>query len=106
MVTDSTAGEAAIRTDSPVQRSRTRFPLVLRIFLLTASLIILVTAVAIGVTLRRAGRIASVTVNDSISKAAMLFKDFEKTRLRELALGAQTLGRDPAFAAYIQEAQS
>jgi len=88
----------------PVERPR--FPLVLKLFLLTALLIVIVVAVAIGITVERANRIAHTTVNNSIASAARLFKEFERQRLDRLALGAQLLGNDPNFAAYIQAASN
>ncbi|HVR38788.1 MAG TPA: protein kinase [Thermoanaerobaculia bacterium] len=81
---------------------RPRFPLVFKLFGLTALLILIVVGVAVGITIERANRIARDTVNASISSAAKLFKEFEKQRLRRLQLPAQLLGYDPSFAAYIQ----
>ena len=89
----------------PARRERPRVPLVLKIFLLTALLIVVVIGLSIGVTLQRANRIALDTVNKAISNAAALFDDFQKTRLQELELGALTLGRDPSFNSYVQAVQ-
>lgn len=83
---------------------RARFPLVLKLFLLTALLIIVVVGLAIGITLQRAGAIAGATVNKSIGSAAKLFEDFEKQRLGRLALTAQLVGGDSSFVGYIQNA--
>jgi HAMP domain-containing protein/predicted Ser/Thr protein kinase len=83
-----------------------RFPLVWKLFGMTALLIVIVVALAIGITLERANRIASATVNTSISNAAKLFDDFERQRLGRLALPAELLGADSSFVAYIQTALS
>ncbi|HYC90799.1 MAG TPA: protein kinase [Thermoanaerobaculia bacterium] len=79
-----------------------RFPLVLKLFLLTALLIAIVVAVAIGITISRANAIANETVNRSISGAARLFDQFEQQRLNALAGATQVLGSDSSFYAYIQ----
>jgi len=80
-----------------------RFPLVWKLFGLTALLIVIVVAIAVGVTIQRAEGIARTTVNNSISGAAKLFEEFEKQRLGRLALPAELLGSDPKFVSYIQE---
>ena len=85
-----------------VAAERPRFPLALKLFALMALLIVIVVGIAIGVTIQRANFIARATVNKSISSAAKLFRDFEHQRLGRLALGAQILGGDPTFAAYVQ----
>jgi eukaryotic-like serine/threonine-protein kinase len=87
-----------------VERERARFPLVWKLFSLTALLILLVVAIAVAITIERANAIARSTVNDSIASAAKLFKVFEKNRLEKLALGVQQLGKDTAFHAYIEKA--
>lgn len=87
-------------------RERPRIPLVFKIFVLTALLIIVVIGVAIGITLERAGRISLATVNGAISSAAKLFKRLETDRLKELSLGATSIARDPSFQAYIQDAMN
>lgn len=87
-------------------RERPRIPLVLKMFVLTALLIIVVIAVAIGITLERAGRISLATVNGAISSAAKLFKRLETDRVKELSLGASSIARDPSFQAYIQDAMN
>src|SRR5215210_5280493 len=79
-----------------------RFPLVLKLFGLTALLIALVVAVAVGITITRANAIANETVNRSISGAAKLFDEFERGRLDALAGATRVLGSDSAFYAYIQ----
>jgi serine/threonine-protein kinase len=83
---------------------RPRFPLVWKLFGLTALLIVIVVGVAVGITIERANRVASVTVNRSILGAATLFDELEKQRLGRLSLPAELLGNDPKFVAYIQEA--
>jgi eukaryotic-like serine/threonine-protein kinase len=83
---------------------RPRFPLVLKLFGLTALLIALVVAVAVGITIERANRVAKTTVNASITSAAKLFKEFERQRLRGLENVTRILGNDPSFVAYIQTA--
>ncbi|PYQ60161.1 MAG: hypothetical protein DMF58_09110, partial [Acidobacteria bacterium] len=85
---------------------KARFPLVWKLFALTATLIVIVVAIAVGVTIERASGIAENTVNTSISNAANLFREFERQRVGRLALPAVLLGNDPKFVAYIQEAMS
>ena len=86
------------------QGERAHFPLVWKLFGVTALLILFVVAVAIGITIQRANVIARKTVDESISSAARLFKTFERLRLDKLALGAQQLGKTPSFHAYVQAA--
>jgi eukaryotic-like serine/threonine-protein kinase len=95
-----TVDEASVRRTPTVEKAR--FPLVWKLFGLTALLIVIVVAIAIGVTIQRAEGIASTTVNNSISGATKLFQQFERQRLSALALPAQLLGNDPNFVAYIQ----
>ena len=83
-----------------------RFPLVWKLFGVTALIVVIVVAIAVGVTIQRASVIASGTVNTSISGAARLFREFERQRLGRLALPAVLLGNDPKFVAYIQESMS
>lgn len=90
----------------PPTIEKARFPLVWKLFGLTALLIVIVVAIAVGVTIERAGRIAENTVDTSISNAAHLFREFERQRVGRLALPAVLLGNDPKFVAYIQEAMS
>ena len=60
---------------------RPRVPLVLKLFGLTALLIVIVVGVAVGITIERARRVANETVNASIAGAAKLFQEFESQRL-------------------------
>ena len=90
------------RKPTPVERAR--FPLVWKLFLVTAVLIAIVVAIAVGITIQRANAIAKTTVNKSIVSAAKLFEDFERQRLGRLALAADIVGGDPNFFAYIQSA--
>lgn len=83
---------------------RPRFPLVLKLFGLTALLILIVVGVAIGITIQRANTIADETVKTSIASAAKLFRDFEAQRLLALGSATQLLGSDVNFSAYIQTA--
>jgi serine/threonine-protein kinase len=100
--------KATISAEVPSVKAYTvekpRFPLVLKLFLLTALLIAIVVAVAIGITISRANAIANETVNRSISGAARLFDQFEQQRLNALAGATRVLGSDSAFYAYIQSA--
>ena len=82
---------------------RPKFPLVLKLFGLTALLILLVIGIAVGLTITRATTVANASVKKSISSAANLYKDFEKQRLARLSLTAELTGRDPNFVAYIQK---
>lgn len=96
------SGEMPIpRKSAAVEKAK--FPLVWKLFGLTALLIAIVVAVAVAITIERANAIAKTTVNNSIAGAAKLFKEFERQRLGRLALPAELLGTDPKFAAYIQD---
>lgn len=81
---------------------RARVPLVLKLFGFTALLIVLVVAVAVGITVQRADAIANRTVNESIRGAAALFNDLETQRLARLQLPTELLGNDPSFSALIE----
>src|SRR5205807_5314173 len=84
---------------------RPKFPLVWKLFGLTALLIAAVVAIAVAITIQRANAVARTSVNNSISGAAKLFRDLEHHRLGRLALGAQLVGgSDSGFYAYIQSA--
>jgi len=77
---------------------RPRFPLVWKLFGLTALLIASVVAIAVAITIQRANSVARSSVNTSISAAAKLFKVLEKQRLGQLALSAQLVGGDSGYA--------
>jgi serine/threonine-protein kinase len=96
------SGEVPIPRKAPVVE-KAKFPLVWKLFGLTALLIAIVVTVAVAITIERANAIAKTTVNNSIAGAAKLFKEFERQRLGRLALPAELLGTDPNFAAYIQK---
>jgi HAMP domain-containing protein/predicted Ser/Thr protein kinase len=100
--TPITAEHALPTRKAALAVERPRFPLVLKLFASTALLIVIVVAVAIGVTIERANKIARTTVNASISSASKLYREFEQSRLGRLALASQILGSDPSFAAYVQ----
>jgi len=96
-------------TDTPPLRpvvvvEKPRVPLVWKLFGLTALLIVFVVGIAVTITIERANRVATQTVNKSIQGAAKLFRDFERERLSKLSLTAELLGYDSAFVAYIQDA--
>ncbi len=78
---------------APVERAR--FPLVLKLFGVTALLIALVIGIAIGITIHRANIVAGETVNRSIAGAAGLYADLEREELQRLALPVKLLGYDP-----------
>lgn len=105
--TDETRG---LTLPEPAKRKATiekpRFPLVIKFFLMTAVLIVIVVGLAVGITIQRANAIARRTVYASISSAAKLFKEFERQRLGRLSLAAQVIGNDPSFVAYVQHAVS
>jgi eukaryotic-like serine/threonine-protein kinase len=81
-----------------------RVPLVWKLFGLTALLIAIVVAVAVGITIQRANAIANETVRTSINGAAKLFRSFEEQRLGRLEGVTSVLGSDSNFYAYIQTA--
>src|SRR5215212_2523010 len=101
--------KATISSEMPAAKAYTvekpRFPLVLKLFLLTALLIAMVVAVAIGITITRANAVAETTVKTSITGAAKLFDDFEAQRYGRLS-GVTLLAGDSNFYAYIQRALS
>ena len=100
--------KATISAEVPSKKEyaveKPRFPLVLKLFLLTALLIAIVVAVAIGITISRANAIANETVNRSITGAASLYDKFERERLGALGGATRVLGSDSAFYAYMQTA--
>src|ERR1043166_4891429 len=83
---------------------RARFPLVWKIFFLTALLIAVVVAIAVGLTIQRAQTIARTTADKSISSAAGLFRESPKQPLSRLSLTTQILGNAPPFVALMQSA--
>jgi HAMP domain-containing protein/predicted Ser/Thr protein kinase len=83
---------------------RARVPLVLKLFGLTAMLIVIVVAIAVGITIERANVVANETVSTSINGAAKVFRELEEQRLERLRLPTEVLGGDPNFAALIQAA--
>jgi len=99
------SGEMPVPRKAPVVE-KAKFPLVWKLFGLTALLIAIVVAVAVAITIQRANAIAKTTVDNSIAGAAKLFKEFEQQRLGRLSLGAELIGRDPSFYAYIQHAMT
>jgi len=99
------SGEMPVPRKAPVVE-KAKFPLVWKLFGLTALLIAIVVAVAVAITISRANAIAKTTVNKSIAGAAKLFKELERQRLDQLQLGADLSGHDPAFFAYIEHAMT
>jgi len=97
-----TPGTLPAVTPRQMAVEKARFPLVWKIFFLTALLIALVVAVAVGLTFTRAQTIAHAQADKSISSAARLFRDFERQRLSRLELTAQLLGHDSPFVALVQ----
>jgi HAMP domain-containing protein/predicted Ser/Thr protein kinase len=87
----------------PYTVERARFPLVWKLFGLTALVILIVAGVAVGITIERADKIARRTIDASISSAAKLFRDFEHQRLERLTGAAELLGHDPVFASFVQD---
>jgi HAMP domain-containing protein/predicted Ser/Thr protein kinase len=83
---------------------RARFPLVVKLFGLTAILIVIVVAIAVGITIERANEVANETVSASINGAAKLFRELEEQRLARLRLPTEILGGDTNFVALIQVA--
>ena len=108
MTAQALDSKASVAAEAPSRKAyvveKPRVPLVLKLFGLTALLIAIVVAVAIGITITRADAVAHETVNKSINGAAELFDEFEKQRLDALAGATQILGSDVAFYAYIQNA--
>ncbi|HUO84347.1 MAG TPA: protein kinase [Thermoanaerobaculia bacterium] len=86
------------------RRESARFPLLLKLFLLTGLIVLVVVGIAVGVTIRRSEEIAARSVDEGIREAASLYGRLSDGRLRELRLGADTLGDDVSFMAYVQDA--
>jgi serine/threonine-protein kinase len=99
-----TPGTMPAVTPKQMAVERARFPLVWKIFFLTALLIVVVVGIAVGLTIQRAQAIAHATADKSISNAVRLYKDFEQQRLSKLALTTQLLGHDSPFVALMQSA--
>jgi HAMP domain-containing protein/predicted Ser/Thr protein kinase len=98
----TTSGEMPAAPVYPVERARV--PLVLKLFGLTALLIVAVVGLAVAITIQRANTVARETVNRSIAGAARLFEDLERQRLTQLAVPAQLTGSsDSSFFAYVDE---
>ncbi|MGZ5444697.1 MAG: protein kinase domain-containing protein [Thermoanaerobaculia bacterium] len=108
MTAQALDSKATVSQELPSKKAYTvekpRVPLVLKLFGLTALLIAIVVAVAVGITIQRANSVAQETVNRSITGAATLFQEFEERRLDGLAGATQVLGSDSNFYAYIQNA--
>jgi HAMP domain-containing protein/predicted Ser/Thr protein kinase len=81
---------------------RARVPLVLKLFGLTAILIVIVVGIAVGITIQRANAVANETVSASITGAAKLFGELEAQRLARVRLPTELLGSDPNFFALVQ----
>jgi eukaryotic-like serine/threonine-protein kinase len=93
-------------TTGPIVRpplERPGVPLVWKLFVATALLIVVVVGIAIAITIDRKNRVAAATVNKSIAGAADLFKELEQQRLGRLSLPIQLLGYDSTFHAYVQD---
>jgi len=101
---DDTTATEALPKRKAYTVERPRFPLVFKLFGMTALLIVIVVGIATGITIERANRIANATVKTSISNAAALFKEFERQRLGRLTLGAQVIAQENPFGALIQHA--
>src|ERR1043165_4043813 len=97
-----TPGTLPAVTPRQMAVEKARFPLVWKIFFLTALLIAIVIAVAVGLTLQRAQVIAHATADKSISSAAQLYVTFAGQRLGRLSKTTQILGNDPPFVALMQ----
>jgi len=93
------------RSSVPVVKKRgARVPLVLKIFIVTASVVAVVVLSAIVVTVQRSEKVAQATARESITSAAKLFRTLERDRLARLALGAESLANESTFVAFIQDA--
>jgi serine/threonine-protein kinase len=108
-LTAQTIERATLAGDTGPQKKeyaveKPRVPLVWKLFGLTALLIAIVVAVAVGITIQRANAIANETVRTSINGAAKLFRSFEEQRLGRLEGVTSVLGTDSNFYAYIQTA--
>jgi len=83
------------------KRGGSRVPLVLRIFLLCALLVLLAVAAAVAVTWFVGQRIASEAVSEALAKSADAQTSQTQQRLRLLERTLLLLGRDPALINYV-----
>ena len=82
---------------------RPRVPLVWKLFVATALVIIAVVGVAIAITIDRKNRVAQATVSKSIAGAAELYTELQQRRLNGVGVPIQLVGYDPSFAAYVED---
>jgi HAMP domain-containing protein/predicted Ser/Thr protein kinase len=97
-----TLSETELPSKKEYAVERARVPLVLKLFGLTALLIAIVVAVAVGITIQRANAIANETVTTSIMGATRLFRELERQRLARLELPTALLGYDPSYSAAVE----
>jgi hypothetical protein len=72
-LTSETLDKTTLPDREPPKKSyvveRPRFPLVFKLFGLTALLILIVVGIAVGITIQRANSVSTKTVNESIAGA-------------------------------------
>ncbi len=98
---EATTGERAAAAPAP---RRPKFPLALKLFLLTTVVIVVAFGVALGITLQRSESVANREVAQAIGSAAALYEELEAVRLRLLLLGVDVNASDVSFVTYVESA--
>ncbi len=79
-----------------------RVPLALRIFLLSAVLILLAVGAAVFFTWQQGQKISRAAIERSIMQSAELQSESTQSRLAEVEIKSQLIAADPAFAEYVE----
>ena len=86
--------------------TRTGLSLNLKFFFLTALIIVLLVAVTILFSSRRATAIAHETIRNELKQTLSVFETFQNDRYQKLKIGNRIIAENPHVQAYIQEADS
>lgn len=84
---------------------RLTLPLAARIFLLAASLVVLVAGVAIAITWQQGQRVAARESAQALDTSVAVQREFEQRRLEQLQFMVQQLAADAHFVAYVADAR-
>ena len=76
------------------------------IFLLSASLVVLVVGASIGFSYQQGHRLAGEAVDETLSRSAAIQRYFDRLRFRQLELITEIFAADSHFGAYISESLS
>ncbi|HVS03872.1 MAG TPA: protein kinase [Thermoanaerobaculia bacterium] len=85
---------------------RPRLSLGLRIFLITALLVVLAVGAAVAVTYLFGRQIAEQTARQALDRSASVQQALQLARLEQLELIARVFAADPALTAYVAEARA